>query len=59
MSDEADAKGLNRKDKGIYINTPYKAFNAERVKQRDATIAKRTKELETIIPEAINKCKVI
>ena len=50
MSAEADAKGLPRKEKGNYINPGCNAFEAERLKDRDAVVAKRTKELETEMP---------
>ena len=50
LSAEADAKGLTRKDKGNYINPGCNAFRAERLKHRDAAVAKRTKELETEMP---------
>ena len=59
MSAEADAKGLTRKDKGNYINPGCNAFRAERLKQRDATVEKRVKELEVEIPKAIQKCKTV
>ena len=58
-SAEADAQGLNRQDKGKYINAAYQEFKIKREEQRAATVERRTKELAEEIPKDVEKCKPI
>ena len=57
LSVEATGKGLTGKDKGSYINLEIEKLKLERKNQRDQAIEKRTKELETEIPEGLKMLK--
>ena len=57
LSVEATGKGLTGKDKGSYINLEIEKLKLARKNQRDQAIEKRTKELETEIPEGLKMLK--
>ena len=57
LSVEATGKGLTGKDKGSYINLEIEKLKLERKNQRDEVVEKRTKELETEIPEGLKMLK--
>ena len=48
---------MKGKEKGTYINLEVKKLEQERSNQRDKVIEKRTKELETEIPEGLKNLK--
>ena len=57
LSVEATGKGLTGKEKGAYINLEIDKLKLERKNQRDEVVEKRTKELETEIPEGLKMLK--
>ena len=56
-SEEANGQGLTGKAKGGYINLEIDKLKLERKNQRDEVVEKRTKELETEIPEGLKMLK--
>ena len=56
-SEEANGQGLTGKAKGGYINLEIDKLKLERKNQRDEAVEKRTKELETEIPEGLKMLK--